>query len=228
MDRHGSTSACSRYGTMRGRDDVGPDASTTGPSRVTWFRRRPSGTRRERTPLPNTTDVTGRWRITSMELWDTDAIDLVEPGFIEPLSSRLCGVRVTAQAAVAAFGRCSVVWVFVAEKGVPFLGRWFRSRGFGGASQYSGGAEYGKRTEGTGGSKGVDQAADPKPTHGHGGIARTSSKCSSGIGSGSPLEPSKGCSPTPEPPLRRSRPGVPRPIPHQPPNLFQMLQKDLG
>jgi hypothetical protein len=28
-------------------------------------------------------DLTGRWRITSMELWDTDAIDLVEPGFIE-------------------------------------------------------------------------------------------------------------------------------------------------
>ena len=26
---------------------------------------------------------TGRWRIASMELWDADAIDLVEPGFIE-------------------------------------------------------------------------------------------------------------------------------------------------
>jgi len=26
---------------------------------------------------------TGRWRIASMELWDTDAIDLVAPGFIE-------------------------------------------------------------------------------------------------------------------------------------------------
>ncbi len=26
---------------------------------------------------------TGRWRIVSMELWDADAIDLVEPGFIE-------------------------------------------------------------------------------------------------------------------------------------------------
>ncbi len=25
----------------------------------------------------------GRWRITSMELWDTDAIDLVGPAFIE-------------------------------------------------------------------------------------------------------------------------------------------------
>jgi hypothetical protein len=25
----------------------------------------------------------GRWRIESMELWDADAIDLVEPGFIE-------------------------------------------------------------------------------------------------------------------------------------------------
>ncbi|MET7419393.1 hypothetical protein [Dactylosporangium sp. NPDC005555] len=28
-------------------------------------------------------DRIGRWRITSMELWDTDAIDLVEPAFIE-------------------------------------------------------------------------------------------------------------------------------------------------
>jgi hypothetical protein len=28
-------------------------------------------------------DVAGRWRITSMELWDTDAIDLVQPAFIE-------------------------------------------------------------------------------------------------------------------------------------------------
>ena len=28
-------------------------------------------------------DFTGRWRITSMELWDTDVIDLVEPAFIE-------------------------------------------------------------------------------------------------------------------------------------------------
>jgi len=28
-------------------------------------------------------DFTGRWRIASMELWDTDAIDLVELGFIE-------------------------------------------------------------------------------------------------------------------------------------------------
>jgi hypothetical protein len=26
---------------------------------------------------------TGRWRIVSMELWDADAIDLVEPGFVE-------------------------------------------------------------------------------------------------------------------------------------------------
>jgi len=25
----------------------------------------------------------GRWRIVSMELWDADAIDLVEPGFIQ-------------------------------------------------------------------------------------------------------------------------------------------------
>ena len=28
-------------------------------------------------------DFTGRWRIVSMELWDTDAIDLVEHAFIE-------------------------------------------------------------------------------------------------------------------------------------------------
>ena len=28
-------------------------------------------------------NFTGRWRIASMELWDTDAIDLVTPGFIE-------------------------------------------------------------------------------------------------------------------------------------------------
>lgn len=28
-------------------------------------------------------DFAGRWRIVSMELWDTDAIDLVEPGSIE-------------------------------------------------------------------------------------------------------------------------------------------------
>ena len=27
--------------------------------------------------------LTGRWRIVAMELWDTDAIDLVAPGFIE-------------------------------------------------------------------------------------------------------------------------------------------------
>jgi hypothetical protein len=27
--------------------------------------------------------LTGRWRIIAMELWDTDAIDLVGPGFIE-------------------------------------------------------------------------------------------------------------------------------------------------
>ena len=27
-------------------------------------------------------DFTGRWRITSMELWDADAIDLVELAFI--------------------------------------------------------------------------------------------------------------------------------------------------
>ncbi|AYA23413.1 hypothetical protein C6369_001870 [Rhodococcus rhodochrous] len=27
--------------------------------------------------------LTGRWRIVEMELWDQDAIDLIEPGFIE-------------------------------------------------------------------------------------------------------------------------------------------------
>lgn len=27
--------------------------------------------------------LTGRWRIVAMDLWDTDAIDLVGPGFIE-------------------------------------------------------------------------------------------------------------------------------------------------
>ncbi|WP_261570637.1 hypothetical protein [Frankia gtarii] len=27
--------------------------------------------------------LTGRWRIVEMDLWDEDAIDLVEPGFIE-------------------------------------------------------------------------------------------------------------------------------------------------
>ena len=27
--------------------------------------------------------LAGRWRIVSMELWEADAIDLVEPGFIE-------------------------------------------------------------------------------------------------------------------------------------------------
>jgi hypothetical protein len=29
------------------------------------------------------TPLTGRWRIVEMDLWDRDAIDLVEPGFIE-------------------------------------------------------------------------------------------------------------------------------------------------
>lgn len=33
--------------------------------------------------MTNLTSVTGRWRIVSMELWDPDAIDLVEPGFIQ-------------------------------------------------------------------------------------------------------------------------------------------------
>jgi hypothetical protein len=33
--------------------------------------------------MTSLTDFTGRWRIVSMELWDVDAIDLVEPGFIE-------------------------------------------------------------------------------------------------------------------------------------------------
>lgn len=27
--------------------------------------------------------LTGRWRIVEMDLWDRDAIDLIEPGFIE-------------------------------------------------------------------------------------------------------------------------------------------------
>ncbi len=27
--------------------------------------------------------VTGRWRITEMDMWDREAIDLVQPGFIE-------------------------------------------------------------------------------------------------------------------------------------------------
>ena len=29
------------------------------------------------------TSVTGRWRITEMDMWDREAIDLVQPGFIE-------------------------------------------------------------------------------------------------------------------------------------------------
>ena len=29
------------------------------------------------------TSLTGRWRIVEMDMWDQDAIDLVEPGFIE-------------------------------------------------------------------------------------------------------------------------------------------------
>ncbi len=28
-------------------------------------------------------DLNGRWRIVEMDLWDQEAIDLVEPGFIE-------------------------------------------------------------------------------------------------------------------------------------------------
>jgi hypothetical protein len=31
----------------------------------------------------STTSLTGRWRIVQMSGWDRDAIDLVEPGFIE-------------------------------------------------------------------------------------------------------------------------------------------------
>ena len=27
--------------------------------------------------------ITGRWRITEMEMWDQDAVDLVQPGFME-------------------------------------------------------------------------------------------------------------------------------------------------
>ena len=30
-----------------------------------------------------TNELVGRWRIEEMELWDRDAIDLVEPGFID-------------------------------------------------------------------------------------------------------------------------------------------------
>lgn len=33
--------------------------------------------------MTNLTSFAGRWRIVSMELWDTDAIDLLEPAFIE-------------------------------------------------------------------------------------------------------------------------------------------------
>ena len=33
--------------------------------------------------MTSLTDFIGRWRIVSMELWDTDAIELVGPGFIE-------------------------------------------------------------------------------------------------------------------------------------------------
>ena len=33
--------------------------------------------------MTNLTGFVGRWRIVSMGLWDTDAIDLVGPGFIE-------------------------------------------------------------------------------------------------------------------------------------------------
>jgi hypothetical protein len=29
------------------------------------------------------TSVTGRWRITEMDMWDREAIDLVQPGFFE-------------------------------------------------------------------------------------------------------------------------------------------------
>jgi hypothetical protein len=30
-----------------------------------------------------TMPLTGRWRIVEMDMWDRDAIDLIEPGFIE-------------------------------------------------------------------------------------------------------------------------------------------------
>ncbi|HEY6793287.1 MAG TPA: hypothetical protein VI248_01250 [Kineosporiaceae bacterium] len=44
--------------------------------------------------------LTGRWRIVAMELWDADAIDLVGPGFIEfdrGRSGRLAFIAVEAE-----------------------------------------------------------------------------------------------------------------------------------
>jgi hypothetical protein len=35
------------------------------------------------TPVEDQMPLTGRWRIVEMDLWDRDAIELVEPGFIE-------------------------------------------------------------------------------------------------------------------------------------------------
>src|SRR5207247_9231325 len=33
--------------------------------------------------MSKSTSITGRWRITEMDNWDQDAVDLVQPGFIE-------------------------------------------------------------------------------------------------------------------------------------------------
>jgi len=33
--------------------------------------------------MSESTSITGRWRITEMDNWDQDAVDLVQPGFIE-------------------------------------------------------------------------------------------------------------------------------------------------
>src|SRR5436190_10352804 len=41
----------------------------------------PPGIRKDPNDEPE--ELCGRWRIVSMEIWDADAIDLVEPGFIQ-------------------------------------------------------------------------------------------------------------------------------------------------
>jgi hypothetical protein len=33
--------------------------------------------------MSDSTSITGRWRITEMDNWDQEAVDLVQPGFIE-------------------------------------------------------------------------------------------------------------------------------------------------
>ena len=33
--------------------------------------------------MSESASITGRWRITEMDNWDQEAIDLVQPGFIE-------------------------------------------------------------------------------------------------------------------------------------------------